>query len=449
MSILSAVSNLMNTQVVSDSYRGSGSYYFGMGQGGSDLLVSEGNNWFMDAYIKCPPVGSIISRKAEMLLNGENWILDRSGSNSGKVSTTDAAKKLRKLMSQPNPLQNWSQFEAQLATYYQIYGYCLILPIYPVGWKQKEDITRLWIIPPFMVDIEETEKVWYATDGQGLVRRIVLKSGSEDAELNFDDLLMINDFTPNESSMVFPGSRLTGVKYPIATVMQGFMSIKNGMRNTPLGILGNDTKDSMSFIPLQPDEKLRIENELRTKGLGDRQQSIIVSNANLKWNPINYPIGSLNLPEHIKIAVEAISDRLGYYFELLSNSQGTTFSNKREAHKATIQDFVIPMAKSIYEQLNNFFGTEKLNIIIDKDFSNLPILQEDAESKAKARKIGNEAYLIEFENDLITVNRWLELNAENTRGTEGEMYYSEWVKLHPEILKVRTASANSNSNNND
>jgi hypothetical protein len=222
------------------------------------------------------------------------------------------------------------------------------------------------------------------------------------------------------------------------------------MRNTPLGIIGNDTKDSVSFFPLSPEEKERIETELMHKGLGDRQQSFIVSNANLTWTPINYPLDSLKLPEHIKLSIEAICDRLGYHFELLSNSKGTTFSNKREALKGTYQDFIIPLSKMIYEQINSFFETEKFGIVIDKDFSQLPVLQEDAKDKATARKIGNEAYLIEFENDLITVNRWLELNGEDTRGNEGNVYYSDWVKLHPEILKIKTSAlSRQNNSNND
>jgi len=104
----------------------------------------------------------------------------------------------------------------------------------------------------------------------------------------------------------------------------------------------------------------------------------------------------------------------------------------------------------IYEQINSFFETEKFGIVIDKDFSQLPVLQEDAKDKATARKIGNEAYLIEFENDLITVNRWLELNGEDTRGNEGNVYYSDWVKLHPEILKIKTSAlSRQNNSNND
>ena len=155
----------------------------------------------------------------------------------GKESEGDAAKKIKALFTSPNPLQSWSRFEAQLITYYQIFGYCLVLPIVPVGFEESIDTTRFWIIPPILVDIEETKNVWYSDDGRSLIKKIILRLDNEATELNWDELIIFGDFIPSDCSMVLPASRLEAIKYPIETAIQGFTSAKNGLRNTPTRII--------------------------------------------------------------------------------------------------------------------------------------------------------------------------------------------------------------------
>lgn len=440
MGILSNIYD-RTVSVNSSAWRRDGAYFFGMGAGGSDLLVTGGNAWYFNAYKNCPPISSIVNKKCEAFVNGENFVTATSGQNKGKESESAAAKKIKELFKKPNPLQSWSNFEAQLLAYYQIYGYAICLPILPVGFNDPIDTGRLWLIPPDMVDMEESRKIWYVNDGKQIVKKIILRLDEETTEIKWEDLLIFSDFMPSDCSLVLPESRLAAIRYPIDTVMQGYVSAKNGLKNTPLGIIGNDTKDSVSYVPLDPEEKARIENELDKKGLGDNQRKFIISNANLNWMPISYPLASLQIPENIKLATEAICDQMNYPFELLSNAKGVTFSNKRDAMKLLYQDIIIPMAKSIYEQWNNYFQTGRFNIVIEKGYDHLPVLQEDAQAKATARKTANEAYKIEFENDLITVNRWLELNGEDTRA-DGDVYYSQWIKMNPAIVETKKGKAN-------
>ena len=439
-----------STSIVPSDWRGgsNGTFYFGMGGGNDiDLFVGGGygKDWYFKAYQYCPPVSAIVNRKSEAFINGVTTIVNRSGKGKGKEVNSEAADKIRNLMARPNPLQSWAQFEAQYYAYYQIYEYCIILPIKPVGYNDPIDTTRLWIIPPMMVDIEESQKIWYIDDGKTIIKKITLSLGGEKTELNWDDLIILKGFSPSLSSLIIPESRFLPLRIPIETVIKGYRSMSNGFDNTPLGIVGNDTKDSMSFIPLSPLEKENLQNELNRFGLGNGQKKFILSNANLTWQPINYPIDTLKLPEHTKMAVTAICDGLGYPYELMSNENGVTFSNKRDAMKMLYQDFIIPVSKSIYEQWNQYFKTEDLNLLIENDYSQLEVLQKDALSKANARKAANEAYLIEFENDLMTVNRWLELNNEDTR-EDGNVYYSEWIRKNPEVIQARS---NNNSNNNN
>ncbi len=97
-----------------------------------------------------------------------------------------------------------------------------------------------------------------------------------------------------------------------------------------------------------------------------------------------------------------------------------------EAKKSLYEDSVIPDAENNYEQWNELFDTASYNLKIDKDYSHISVLQESQEQKAKAREVLNKALLIEFLKDLLKVNRWLELNGEDTIGSDGDVYWSEW-----------------------
>jgi hypothetical protein len=105
-----------------------------------------------------------------------------------------------------------------------------------------------------------------------------------------------------------------------------------------------------------------------------------------------------------------------------------SFNNQNTAEKSLYQNSIIPDAENINEYWNRFFKTEELGLRIDKDFSHITVLQEDKEEAARARYIRNQALLIEYQNNLITANRWRELNGEDTVPGD-DKYMSDRTKL--------------------
>lgn len=106
----------------------------------------------------------------------------------------------------------------------------------------------------------------------------------------------------------------------------------------------------------------------------------------------------------------------------------------------------MPDAESIYEQWEQFFGVQDLNLKLQKDYSHITVLQEDKKLEAEARKIRNEALKIEFESDLITMNRWLELNNEDPR-PDGDRYYSDIAKERAADTQLQQQNSTDNQNN--
>jgi hypothetical protein len=142
--------------------------------------------------------------------------------------------------------------------------------------------------------------------------------------------------------------------------------------------------------------------------------------------------------EEIEGSTMAICDGLGYPYRLMAAEKSASYNDVNQFKKMLYQDFIFPEAESICEQWNQMFDTAKYNLNIDKDYSHIPVLQEDQLQAAQARKARNDALLIEWQNDLITRNMWLEKNGEDPLPEGGDLYYSEWKKLNPDNTQTNT-----------
>jgi hypothetical protein len=422
-----------------DTYRGgnnNGFWFFG--NNGVDYHFSyAGHNSSLTAYRDCPPVSAIINRKAQAYINGKTWILN----SKGKEATTEQAKKIRALMKRPNALQSWKQFEAQGYIYQQLFGYNIILPIKPFGFKENIDASALWNIPPYMVDIEETNKLFYQSDTRGIIKQIVLNYKGTRTIISAEDVYIMKDFTPSFDSLIIPESRICALKLPINNIIGAYES-RNVLINYrgALGILTHEPGNGQYVTtPLTPEDKEGLQNDFRSYGLKNKQWKFIITSAALKWQQMGVSTKDLMLFEEIEDDIMRLCDGFNFPYELMSSGKGVTFSNRKEAEKVLYQDGIMPEAESMYEQWGQFWNAEDYNLNIEKDFTNVPALQQDELYKSQARKARNEALLIEFQNDLITLNRWLELNGEDTR-PDGDVYYSE--------LRARNNSSN-NQNNSD
>ncbi len=388
-----------------------GSWFFENIAGQMSYFKYEGMQSCIEAYTKCPPVNAIINRKAQAYINGKTWILNAAG----KEAQNEAAKKLRKLLAKPNPLQSWKQFEAQGYIFQQIAGFNVVLAVKPFGFKENIDATSLWNIPFNMIDIEETNKLWYQSDAKGIIKQVVLIYKGERTSLNVDDIYIFKDFTPSFDSMLLPESRIKALQLPINNIIGAYES-RNVLINYrgALGILSQESGGGeYGPMPLTTDEKSRLQKDFRRYGLKNHQWQFILTSASLKWQQMGVPTKDLLLFEEVEAGTMACCDSYNHPYQLLSSAKGNTFSNLQEGKKLLYQDATIPEAESMYEQWDQFFDTSKYGITLNKDYSHVPVLQDDEVQKATARRTRNEAYRIEWENGLVTRNQWRVANGED------------------------------------
>lgn len=412
-----------------DDYRGGftdGMFFFGNDGKDYYFKYNNGHKSSLLAYQQCPPLTSIINRKAQADINGKRYVMN----TQGKESNSPEAKKIRALFKKPNHIQSEKRFRAQQKIYMQIFGFCITLPIIPAGYEKYGalEATSLWNIPPYMLDIKETNKLFYQTDMKGIIDQITLNYKGEKTKLDINNLYFFEDFTPSMCSLVIPETRICSLAMPINNVIGAYDS-RNALINTrgALGIISPESADGAGIsIPMKPSDKEQLQADFRRYGIRNGQWKMILSNAAVKWSQISIPTKDLMLNEEVTECSKEICNGFGYPPFLLGLAD-TTYSNQESAGKGLYQNTIIPEAESMDEEWNNMFKTEDYNLKIETDYSHLPVLQEDKQKLATARKTLGEELRAEFYANLITYNRVLELLGEDTR-SGFDKYYTDLIK---------------------
>jgi len=379
------------------------------------------------AYMKCPPLNSIINRKASAYINGKTYVMNAQG----KEATTKQAKQLRALFEKPNVLQSWEEFEAQNYIYQQIYGYCIVLVVKPAGYHEAIDASSLWNIPPSMVVIEETKKLFYQTDQTGIIASITIDYKGEKTPLPLEDVFIIKDFTPSFSTMILPASRIVALEMPVNNTIGAYES-RNVLINYrgALGVISRDPgAGEMGTLPMTQEEKDALQQDFKRYGLRNRQIQFIITKAAIKWQQMGYPTKDLMLFEEVEADTQAMCDSYGYPFRLLSSNSSNSLGGTDAGifGRNLYQDTTIPESCRIYSQWERLFKTADYGLFIQKDYSDVAVLQEDKVQAGAARFRLNQALLIEWQNNMITWNEWqVELGKDPKPNMD--IYYTDMVK---------------------
>jgi hypothetical protein len=101
------------------------------------------------------------------------------------------------------------------------------------------------------------------------------------------------------------------------------------------------------------------------------------------------------------------------------------------AEKGLYQNATIPDANNYYDQMSTAFGLRVRNLRIDKDFSHIPVLQDDKKTLADARKSLNDALKIEWDNNILTLDEWRVKNGEDPLvDGRGKLYKYQYRELY-------------------
>lgn len=363
---------------------------------------------YRKAYLACAPLKSVVNRRASMFVNGRYSVM-----NGDKPARGDYARELLALLAKPNVLQTGKQFKAQQNIYIDLFGYCPVLKITPVGMPGS--VKALWNLPPWLFDITFKKNLWYnQTDKKDIYDQFYLRWEGERRVLDMDAVFLILDNsigTDNNGNLLMPDSRVKSLEYPISNDVASKQAANSLItKKGAIGILSN-SPGSGQYTPLKVGtEKEKIQQDFRRYGMTGQEWQVIITDASLQWQSMSFPVKDLMLFETMTAAQADICDGMGMYMYLMNNknNQGTTFTNLNEAKKSQYQDFIIPDDEARTEQLGeNLIPADKGNTL-KTDFSHVEVLQESQQAKAVTLKAQTDAYESQYDLGLMTRNDILE-----------------------------------------
>ena len=379
------------------------------------------------AYNECPPLKSIVGKRAKAFNVGKIEVYNK---NTDKSAKGDSAARYRQILKRPNPLQTQKQFFAQHNTYLDIFGYCPVFIVRPFG--VNDEVTAIWNIPPWIFDIQFTGAWLQQNHHDGIFAGYTMQWSTGLVNLPKENIKLIFDDgfgTDMDINLCIPDSRLRSQEYPVFNIIAA-LKARNTLitRRGPTGILSNQAKDSVGHIPMPEGEKQAVQQDFSRYGIVGQEFQVIITEANLQWQQMGFSTKDLMLFEEIEDDINSLCDAYGWYPELLSRTKSATFDNKEKAEKMVYNATIIPESQSRIEQLSNAIIGQNDNIEYRISFDHIPALQAEILQQAQARKEGDIALEKEFKNNVITLNQWLEaLNYPLRTDGNGDKYYYELI----------------------
>lgn len=328
----------------------------------------------LKAYYDCGVLRTVVSRNAQAMANGKWWVIrgtDMTGKDVSGSYTTIAA-----LLSKPNPEQEWSEFIIQAEVYRQVFGHLYIYASAPEGFNVTH-AERLWVLAPDEVVFNRDDTATVTLD-------------EETITVPADRICEVKDTgkftTPivgarRYNKLFTHKSRVYSARHAIKNIIQAEESIYSINHDRgALGMLSVEDKDASSRVPLHPQEKANIEQQLQGHyGITGRKLKVLFTNAALKWQQMSMTVKDLMLLEGMDKNMETLCNVFDYPKELLIAE--SKYSNK-EAAKGHYEEAIIPFSLIYASKLGRFLGLRPGdNFVID--FSHVPAMKEAEEQKSK------------------------------------------------------------------
>ena len=420
---------------------GKGKFFYMIGGGGKgSVWTFESPTKILKAFNECPPLAAVILKKSQYSSNGKPWVLNAGDDNEAKG---DYAQQLRRILKQPNFLQNWKQFKVQTDICKNLFGFVVVLVVNPAGFTKLNEYTQMFILPPWLTDIKLSGKYINTTSYADVIEKITFRYGGTATPVPLDNIILLKDFNINKmETAILPESRVHSLGGPIETINVGLRSINVlTKRRGGIGILSNTSKDAIGSMAMDPQEKIDVQDKLKTNyGLSEEQSEIIITNASLNWQSMAFNVGELKIQESIKTAVDMIADTMGFHSLLLSGTTQGTYNNLSSLQVDIYQNSIIPESENDFEEYSRFFKAEQNKIRVVIDFEHVDVLQKNKKDEATARNTLSQACEREFYNNAITLNQWLE-ELEYATVPHGDKFYSELKKEGWDFGKASSPAA--------
>ena len=326
-------------------------------------------------YIEIPELRAVIEKRASMMSANKPCLYDKNGEKVENHWLMD-------MIHHPNAIQSWSDVVFSIGVQDALYS-----NVFCYSPKRTAGIRNLFVpLPADKVKIHLTGKKLKQMDAEDLVSKFTFKYDDDTTEsIDWEDMVYL--ITDDGMNIIKPVSRIETLRYPLSNIRAQYHKRNVLLENIgAIGILSAQNNDIGGAIPMTPEEKQKIQNDWYNR----QKDEVIITEANVDWKPMSYPTKDLLLFEELTADKLALIDAFGLSYNLFSQEKGVTYTNVRDSIRMVYQDTIIPETQQMYDSIIKQFGLDKEGYHLKADFSHLPVLQDDEESKAITQKIKAE-----------------------------------------------------------
>ncbi len=385
----------------------------------SYILTQEYNAWreldYLRAFLELPELNAVICTGARMFGNG---IIKEVDSNGNEVKNS----KLVDILNNPNWFQSGEEFRRQTYIWRKIFGNEYLFENGPIGVDFENAKSKaLFTLPPNWMDVRYKETAPFFTfletpDG---LKYVICYEG-KDIIIPKDTLIHLNDdrvsmksdngsigYVGQSNYSMFKGeSKCRALTPALNNLRMAYDTRGTLLKNRgALGILAGATGDKLGSMPLDAEERKRIQQEYSHNYGGLTGQSqLIVTASELKWQQMSINPDKMGLYTETAEDFNKIIDAYGSKRELFAGKD-VTYENQKAAEKGVYIDSIIPDANEWLAGFNKKHRSgAKTKLIID--FFHLAIFQEDLELRGKSLDANINALSKALQDGAITLDQY-------------------------------------------
>lgn len=351
-------------------------YNYGLQKGEYQVDTSWGN--LSELARTTPHLFAIIDRKATMYSNG---IWKEYKLVNGKKQLVENSEAV-KVLENPNPLQNGSDWDKSLVWSELVYGTSIqnllrgSLPIPQV----------IWNLPMKYTSYKTSGKIFKQVDLNKIIENVYVEVNGYKEEYDIKNLVFFRTVDPDDPTK---GQSFIETNKLAISNIRAAMGFRNRIitNDAALGFMSSDLGQSGMGLGLTTEDIERM-NVARVAmfGMQEGKSNIQYVEGSAKWNPMSYPTKDLMLFEEVDQDFKLLIDVAGLNDNLFSFSKASTFTNLEQGIKLAYQDCIIPYSEQKAIGFTKAFGMDGVNNWLEKDYSHLEILKGDEKAKAEIEK---------------------------------------------------------------
>lgn len=350
-----------------------------------------------------PVLESVINRKALMLKNAKfkTYSMDKNG--EADLEKEIYGHRTLKLLHTPNVLQKTTDFLAQWSWMRSVYANDLVYKNKP---STKSYPTALWNLPMGEMKIIPTGKLFEQYKIEEIIEEYVhINNQYPNASPKFYKPTEVMNYVDGVMDQYYFGTSKLLINKVIISNLQIAYNTRNVLLHDrgAMGILSSENGDESGGIPLSEEERERVEKDYHRKyGLRDDQMSLLITNTNLKWQPMSFPTKELMIFEEVEDDFCRLCDMFGLQRAIFADAtvskakdsiggdgKGKVEEGMKITYQSTLQQEIDEFCDGINRDPD--FQHDIDRVVLVGTFDHLPCMQEDQVDAENVKNVKAQA----------------------------------------------------------